>query len=133
MDFKRCSSESDFSNVGQTIHRPVCITSKSQDGIALHMGSPCNSSSNRCSNNIMGHDVRVCFRTNMPRSENVGTHVTVSVPSYSNCFTMAETALVHKMTTNECCTTNTSAMPFRSSETTQNCNLSSEPRSVQSE
>ena len=103
-----------FFYVRRTIHRPVCFTSKSQDGNILakictwepHSTALAIDALTISWDMMFGY----AFPTNMPGSESIGTHETVSVPAHPNCSTIPETLLIHNITTNECCTTNTSSL-----------------------
>ena len=48
MDFEQQGPEMDFSNMGETVNRSICIISEQEDGHLLHLGPPSLSVCCRC-------------------------------------------------------------------------------------
>lgn len=99
----------------------------------LFLGTTLPSTSNRCSDNILGQNVCICLSTNLPDTQSFRTHQTVPVQIDINSTTVAEASLVHITTSDVYSLTNTSTTESRSTETTQIGHFSSQARSIQSQ
>ena len=133
MGNERCGFAPDFSNMGQTISRSVCIISEPQNGNILFLGGSSSGIGNRRIDNTVEQNDCICIPTNMSDTQSTGTYEANSVQINIDSTAVAETSLVHCTASDVHCTTNTITTETRSVETTQDNNIPSQSGSVQPE
>ena len=96
MDSAQVCGPEDFSALGLSLDRPICIGSESPDTDILFLGSssPCSSIGRIV--NFMGENVRICLSSHLPNSQGPATYGSVSLSDNSNCTEMATQTLVHR-------------------------------------
>ena len=99
MDITQTNSGSDFSSVGSSSHRPLCIHSESPGTDFLFLDSTSSSLSIRCTDNFLGGNVCVCISSHLLDPKSSATYVTVSLSDNINCTQMATQTLVYRSAT----------------------------------
>lgn len=131
MDVEQTGGSTDFSEVGCSPNRSVCIGVEQANTNFLHMVSPSRSSCNRCSDNIMGEHVCLCFSSNMLNTKDIRVYEAIQLPDNTHCAPVATETLVSRSVTNVGCSTNQAANYGESVETTKNGDISSQSSNVE--
>lgn len=130
MDVEQRNSSDNFSNVGTSIDRHVCISSQSSNSNILYMVSSQSSLCTRCSDNSLGRDVSLCISPNVFDPQSSSTYQTIQLSGNSDSSILAKKALVHRTTsTFNSCAIETSKLPTVTS-TTKHKNFPSKCRST---
>ena len=133
MDSKRPSSSQNICSVGNSDDRSVCLGSQSQTSNILFMAISPRSSSSRCSVCFMEQDDCICISSNLFDPEGVGAYETVQMSADSDSTTVATPALVHLPFADGNSSSTETSGASRSIVTTENSDISSKPRTIQSD
>lgn len=131
MDTESISSSTDFSEMGVSYNRPICIQGEQTDGSILLLDSPSRCISNGCSDDIMGRDVCIRIPSDLHDSQDIKIYEAIPVSDDTNSTTVAEETLVCRPITNVDCSTNSTSELGESVESTQNEDLPSKSSNVE--
>ena len=132
MDPEQSSSGQTVLLLGETNDRPVCFRGQQQNADFLHMVSIPESLCDRCSVNSLEQHGSLCISSNLSCSQSSGAHVSVPLSDTVNSTSVAKTPLVHKSVTKANRLSKKTSHTKQSSSATQNNDLPSNTRDIQS-
>ena len=133
VDLERYSVEENFSDLGSSNNRSLCIVSQQEDGHLLHLGPSSPGVRCRCVFGDMESNVCVCIPTNLPDSQSFGTHEAGTLSGNFDSSSMAKKTLVSGSTAVVHCKSNQVTSNTQSLESTKHDYISSGSQGVQSE
>ena len=133
VDLERYSVEENFSDLGSSNNRSLCIVSQQEDGHLLHLGPSSPGVRCRCVFGDMESNVCVCILTHLPDSQSFGTHEAGTLSGNFDSSSMAKKTLVSGSTAVVHCKSNQVTSNTQSLESTKHDYISSGSQGVQSE
>ena len=130
MDVEEGNCTENFSNVGSSPDRYVCIHSQPSNSNLLHLVSSQSSICIRCSDNTLGGDVSICLSSDLSNTQSPSTYPTIQLSGNSNSPMLAKKTLVHRATSTSNFNTKKSSKHSKFTASTQHKNLSSKSRST---
>ena len=132
VDASQVSGSENFSCMGRTSDRSVCVSTEQTDADILLLDSSPRSSSSGRIDNLMGEHVRICVSANLSHSQSPETYGAVSLPTDSHSSQMATQTLVHRSSTNVNCMSKETATVVKSTTAAKHNDQTSKSRGIQS-